>query len=176
MHLWHDISLGENAPETLTAIIEIPRGSQNKYEINKETGLISLDRVLYGANFYPFDYGFAPQTLWEDGDALDICVLTTNPLFAGCQVEVRPVGVMHMTDSGESDDKVICVPVGDPRFAHVKDLADIGEHRIKEMQHFFETYKLLQKKEVSVTGIEGADKAKESVKKSMAMYAEKFRK
>lgn len=174
MHLWHDISLGENAPETLTAIIEIPRGSQNKYEINKETGLISLDRVLFGANFYPFDYGFAPQTLWEDGDPLDICVLTSNPLFAGCQLEVRPVGVMHMVDSGESDDKVICVPTADPRFAHVKDLADVGEHRIKEMQHFFETYKLLQKKEVKITGIEGAAAAKESIKKSMAMYAEKF--
>ncbi len=174
MHLWHDIALGEKAPELLTAIIEIPRGSQNKYEINKETGLISLDRVLFGANFYPFDYGFAPQTLWEDGDALDICVLTTNPLFSGCQVEVRPIGVLHMMDSGESDDKVICVPTADPRFAHIKDIADIGEHRVKEMQHFFETYKLLQKKEVKITGIEGAKAAKETIKKSVKFYNDKF--
>lgn len=174
MHLWHDVSLGDKAPEELTVIIEIPRGSQNKYEINKETGLIALDRVLFGANFYPFDYGFAPQTLWDDGDALDIAVLTTNPLFPGCMVTVRPIGVLHMIDSGESDDKVVCVPVGDPRFAHVKDLADIGEHKVKEMQHFFETYKLLQKKEVKITGIDGAEQAKEAVTKSVKMYQEKF--
>jgi inorganic pyrophosphatase len=176
MHLWHDVSLGEKSPEELTAIIEIPCGSQNKYEISKDTGMISLDRVLFGANTYPFDYGFAPQTLWEDGDALDIAVLTTNPLFPGCVVTVRPIGVLHMVDGGESDDKVICVPVGDPRFAHIKDIADIGEHKVKEMQHFFETYKLLQKKEVKVTGIEGAAKAKETVLKSVELYNSKFKK
>lgn len=176
MHLWHDISLGEKAPQEFTAIIEIPQGSQNKYEINKETGLISLDRVLYGANQYPADYGFAPQTLWHDGDALDVLVMTTNPLFPGCMLTVRPIGVYHMMDNGESDDKVVCVPVSDPRFSHVKELKDLGEHKIKEMQHFFETYKLLQKKEVKITGIDGAAKAMETVKESVALYNKKFAK
>ncbi|MBI4121764.1 MAG: inorganic diphosphatase [Parcubacteria group bacterium] len=176
MHLWHDIPLGDKAPAEFTAIIEIPRGSQNKYEINKETGLISLDRVLFGANFYPFDYGFAPQTLWDDGDALDVAVLTTNPLFSGCVVNVRPIGVMHMVDSGEGDDKVICVPTDDPRFAHIKEIGDLGEHRIKEFTHFFETYKLLNKKEVKITGIEGAAKAQEAVLKSVELYKQKFAK
>ncbi len=174
MHLWHDISLGENAPETITTIIEIPRGSQNKYEINKETGLIALDRVLFGANFFPYDYGFAPQTLWEDGDALDICVFTTNPLFPGCQVEVRPIGVMRMDDSGESDDKIIAVPVGDPRFDHIKDVKDLGEHRVKELKHFCETYKMLQNKVVKITGVEGKKAAQETVNKAIKLYQDKF--
>lgn len=176
MHLWHDVKLGEQAPQEFTAIIEIPRGSQNKYEIEKETGLISLDRVLFGANVYPTDYGFAPQTLWDDGDAVDVMVLTTNALFPGCVVTVRPIGVLHMIDGGESDDKVICVPVSDPRFADIKDVNDLPEHRMKEIQNFFETYKLLQKKEVKVTGIEGAAAAMETMKKGMKMYAEKFNK
>lgn len=176
MHLWHDIKLGDNAPQEFTTIIEIPRGSQNKYEIEKETGMISLDRVLFGANVYPTDYGFAPQTLWEDGDALDVMVLTTNPLFPGCMVTVRPIGVMHMIDGGESDDKVIAVPTSDPRFADIKDIADLPQHRLKEIQNFFETYKLLQKKEVKVTGMEGAAAALETVKKSVKMYQDKFSK
>ena len=101
-------------------------------------------------------------------------VITTNPLFSGCQVEVRPIGVMHMMDAGESDDKVICVPTADPRFSHIKELNDLGEHRVKEMQHFFETYKLLQKKEVKITGIEGSAAAKDTVKKSIKLYKDKF--
>jgi inorganic pyrophosphatase len=176
MHLWHDVKLGDKAPQEFTAIIEIPRGSQNKYEIEKETGMISLDRVLFGANFYPTDYGFAPQTLWDDGDAVDIMVLTTNALFPGCLVNVRPIGVLHMIDGGESDDKVICVPTSDPRFADIKDIKDLPEHRLKEIQNFFETYKLLQKKEVTVTGIEGAKAALETMKKGMDMYQKKYAK
>jgi inorganic pyrophosphatase len=176
MHLWHDISAGEQAPDEVTVIIEIPRGSQNKYEIDKETGLISLDRVLFGANVYPMDYGFVPQSYWEDGDALDALVMTTNPLFPGCLVSCRPIGVMHMIDSGESDDKLICVPTKDPRFSHVQDIDDLGEHRLKELKHLFETMKILQNKEVKVTGFDHAKKAKETVKKAMKMYQEKFAK
>lgn len=174
MHLWHDLSLGDNAPEEITVVIEIPKGSQNKYEIDKETGLISLDRVLYGANFYPMDYGFVPQTLWEDGDALDAFVVTTNELFPGCVVKTRPIGVLSMIDDGESDDKLICVPVKDPRFADVKDISDLAEHHVKEMKHFLETYKMLQNKEVTISGVGGTAEAKAAIEKGVKLYQEKF--
>src|SRR3990167_10625852 len=128
MNLWHDITLGEKAPEEFNVIIEIPRGSHNKYEIDKESGLIKLDRVNYSAATYPCDYGFAPKTLWDDGDALDVIVLTTEPLFPGVLVKVRPVGLMNMIDSGDADDKVIAVPVDDPRWAQVQDIGDINPH------------------------------------------------
>jgi len=178
MNLWHDIPLGDSAPETFNAIIEIPRGSHNKYEIDKETGLIKLDRVNFSAAPYPFDYGFAPQTLWEDGDALDVVVLTTNPIPSGILLSVRPVGIMKMIDDGESDDKVIAVPVEDIRFDHVQDLADLNKHTLKEMQHFFENNKKLKKKPVEITvgGFEGRDSALAAVKRSVQLYKEKFAK
>ncbi len=174
MNLWHDVTLGKHVPEEFNTIIEIPRGSANKYEIDKETGLIALDRVLYTAQVYPVDYGFAPQTLWEDGDALDVMVLTTEPLAPAILVAVRPVGLMKMVDSGEGDDKVIVVPVDDPRFAEVKDLADVNQHQLKTIKHFFETYKQLQNKKVEVTGFEGRDAALAAVKKSIELYQAKF--
>src|SRR3989338_2713057 len=138
MNLWHDVPLGEKAPDEINVIVEIPKGSNNKYEIDKKTGLIKLDRANFSAAPYPFDYGFAPQTLWEDGDALDVVVLTTNPIPAGILVSVRPVGLMKMIDGGESDDKVLAVPTEDIRFDDVRDLADINPHTLKEMKHFFE--------------------------------------
>ncbi len=178
MNLWHDVPLGDNAPDEFNAIVEIPRGSHNKYEIDKETGLIKLDRVNFSAAAYPFDYGFAPQTLWEDGDALDVIVLTTNPIPSGILVTVRPVGLMKMVDGGESDDKVICVPTEDIRFDEVKDLADINKHTLKEMQHFFENNKKLKKKPVEITigGFEGREAAIGAVKRSVQLYKEKFAK
>lgn len=173
-NLWHDIPLGENAPETFNTIIEIPRGSNNKYEIDKETGLIKLDRTLFTAQFYPFDYGFVPQSYWHDDDPLDVCVLTTNPLVPGLLLEVRPVGVMDMIDGGESDAKIIAVPVEDPRFEHVKDLGDVNPHLKKEIQNFFETYKLLQNKEVSIDGWGDRTKAIEVINESIKLYNDKF--
>ncbi len=174
MNLWHDISVGENAPSEFNTIIEIPRGSLNKYEIDKETGLIALDRVLHTAQVYPVDYGFAPQTLWEDGDALDVMILTTEPLAPGILVRTRPVGIMHMVDGGEGDDKVIGVPVDDPRWKNVQDLNDVNEHTLKTIQHFFETYKQLQKKVVEVKGFSGKAEAEAAVVRSQALYKEKF--
>lgn len=176
MNLWHEISLGEKVPEEFNAIIEIPKGSKNKYEIDKETGLIKLDRAMKSSQDYPFDYGFAPQTLWEDNDALDVIVLSTFPLSTGILVNVRPVAVMHMTDGGESDDKIIAVPVKDPRWDNVKDLADINPHSIKEFRHFFETYKSIDGKIVTIDGVEGKEKAIEAVEKSTKLYQEKFKK
>src|SRR3989338_3282797 len=104
MNLWHEISLGKNVPNEINVIVEINKGSKNKYEIDKETGLIALDRVGHTAQDYPFDYGFAPKTLWDDGDALDVVLLTTHPIPPGILVDARPVAIMHMTDAGESDD------------------------------------------------------------------------
>ena len=176
MNLWHDISLGEKAPEEFNVIIENPKGNKNKYEIDKETGLIKLDRAMKTSQDYPFDYGFAPQTYWEDGDALDVVVLATYPIHPGILLVVRPVAVMHMTDSGDSDDKIIAVPVEDPRWENVKDLADINPHTIKEFQHFFETYKSIDNKIVTIEGVEGKDKAIEAVKRSVELYKEKFKK
>ncbi len=176
MNLWHDVPLGENAPDEFNVIIEISKGSNNKYEIDKETGLIKLDRANYSAAAYPFDYGFAPQTIWEDGDALDVIVLTTYPLQTGILVSVRPVAVIDMVDSGESDYKVIAVPTEDKRWEDVQDLADVNKHNLKEFQHFFETYKALKGKPspVEIKGIMGKKEALEAVKKSVKLYNEKF--
>lgn len=176
MNLWHDLELGEKAPEQFNVIIEIPKGSKNKYEIDKKTGLIKLDRAMKSSQDYPFDYGFAPRTLWEDDDALDVIVLSTYPLSTGILVEVRPVAVMHMTDSGEGDDKIIAVPVDDPRWDDIKDLPDINKHNLKEFKHFFETYKSIEDKVVEISGFEGRSKAIEAVEKSIKLYGEKFNK
>ncbi len=176
MNLWHDVPLGENAPEEFNAIIEIPRGSHNKYEIDKETGLIKLDRVNFSAAAYPFDYGFAPQTLWDDGDALDVIVLTTNPIPSGILVTVRPVGIMIMIDGGESDDKIICVPTEDIRFDNVKDIEDVNPHTLKEMRHFFEHNKALKKNPVviEIHGFKGREDALAAVRKSVETYKKEF--
>lgn len=175
MNLLHDVSRGEKFPETINAIIENPYGNHNKYEVDKETGLLMLDRVLYGSNFYPFNYGYVPQTHWEDGDPIDVAVYATNPLAPLCLVEVRPIGVCHMNDSGDSDDKIIAVPVKDPRFAHVKSFEDLGAFKADEMKHLFETMNLLQPgKDVKVTGFGDAAKALEVLKKSVELYQKKY--
>ncbi len=174
MNLWHDIAPG--TPEELNVIIEIPKGSHNKYEVDKDTGLIKLDRANYGAAAYPFDYGFVPQTLWDDGDALDVMVLTTYPLAPGILVTARPVAVMEMTDTGESDYKIIAVPVDDRRWDDVQDLGDLNKHNLREYQNFFETIKQLKAKPavVEVHGFKGKAEALEAVKKSFELYKKKF--
>jgi inorganic pyrophosphatase len=178
MNLWHDVPLGENAPEQINVIIEIPKNSNNKYEVDKETGLIKLDRANYSAAAYPFDYGFAPQTLWEDGDPLDVIVLTTYPLSPGILVAVRPIAVMDMIDSGEGDAKIIAVPVEDKRWDDVQDLKDLNQHALKEYQHFFETYKHLKGKPapVEIRGIGGKAEALAAIRKSVDLYKQKFSK
>jgi inorganic pyrophosphatase len=176
MNLWHDIKTGDNIPETINVIIENPRGSKNKYEIDKETGIIKLDRAMKTAQDFPFDYGFSPRTLWDDGDALDVVVLTTNPLDPGILVEVRPVGLVKMIDCGDSDDKILSVPKDDPRWEIVKDLEDINPHTLKEIKHFFETYKSIEDKVVEIQGFEKKEKAFEAIEKSIKLYNEKFSK
>ncbi|MFA6408242.1 MAG: inorganic diphosphatase [Candidatus Paceibacterota bacterium] len=170
MNLLHDIDSGTK--EKMNVIIEIPKGSHNKYEIDKKTGLIKLDRVMHSAQDYPFDYGFVPQTLWDDGDALDVVVLTTHPLVPGLLVEVRPIGIMPMVDGGEADEKIIAVASGDPRYDHVKDIADANQHVLKEISHFFLTYKQIQKKEVSVGEFDNRAAAEAAFERSRKMYDE----
>lgn len=169
MNLLHDIAPG--TADEMNVIIEIPKFSKNKYEIDKETGMIALDRVMHSAQDYPFDYGFVPQTLFDDGDALDVVLVTTYPLAPGILVKARPVAIMEMVDGGERDDKVVAVPVDDPRFDNVRDIGDLNPHFQKEMSHFFETYKKVQNKEVSVGAWHGAAEAKKAFDKSREMYA-----
>lgn len=178
MNLWHEISRGEKIPELINVIIEIPEGSSNKYEIDKATGLISLDRANYTSSPYPFDYGFVPQTLWEDNDPLDVVVLTTFPLHPGILVEVRPVAVIEMIDDGESDYKIVGVPNADRRWDDTQDLPDLNGHKIKEICHFFQTYKQLKKDgeevKVEIRGVKGRKDALAAVKKGIQLYEEKF--
>jgi inorganic pyrophosphatase len=174
MNLWHDISAGSKLPSEVNVIVEINRGSKNKYEIDKETGMIALDRVMHSAQDYPFDYGFVPQTYWHDGDALDVVLLTTYPLMPGILAKVRPVALLNMVDGGDNDNKIIAVPVDDPRFAHVQDLADINPHTLKEIEHFFATYKKIQNKTVEVSGFTDKAAAEAAITESIKLYGEKF--
>lgn len=173
MNYWHDLDPG--TPDEITAIVEIPKGSKNKYEIDKETGLIALDRAMYTAQDYPFDYGYVPQTLWDDDDAVDVIILTSNPLDSGILVRVRPVGIMNMIDDGEADDKIIAVPTTDPRFDEILELDDVNSHTIKEMEHFYSTYKNLQDKEVEVTGFKGKEAAVAAFERGKKLYNEKYK-
>jgi len=173
--LLHEVEPG-NA-DSMNVIIEIPRGSKNKYEIDKKTGLIALDRAAHTAQDFPFDYGFVPQTWWDDDDPIDVIVLTTFPLHPGVLVRVRPVGLMNMIDGGDADDKIIGVPVDDPRWEDVRDLSDINKHTLKEMQHFYENYKKLQDGEhIEITGFKDASAAKGVFERGRKLYMERVAK
>ncbi|HYF29140.1 MAG TPA: inorganic diphosphatase [Candidatus Paceibacterota bacterium] len=173
MNLLHDIPAGSK--DEMNVIIEVSKGSQNKYEIDKETGLIKLDRANYSAAAFPAEYGFVPQTLWDDGDALDVVVLTTFPIPTGVLVKVRPVALMEMIDTGENDYKVIAVPVKDKRWEDVRDLPDLNKHTLKEIQHFFETYKQLKGEEavVTINGFKGKADAEAAFEHARKLYEEK---
>jgi inorganic pyrophosphatase len=176
MNLLHDITPGKKIPNEINVIVEINKGSKNKYELDKETGLIMLDRVMYTSQDYPFDYGFVPQTHWHDGDPLDVVLLTTHPLVPGLLLTARPVGVFDMIDDGESDAKILAVPVKDPRFNDIKDLNDVNPHTIEEIKHFFETYKQIQKKTVTIPTIRDAKAALDIVTESIELYKKEFNK
>jgi inorganic pyrophosphatase len=152
IHPWHDLEPGPQPPEQVNVVVEIPRGSRNKYELDKGSGLMRLDRVLYSAVHYPGDYGFIPQTLAEDGDPCDALVLVKEPTFAGCLIEVRPLGMLRMLDHGEADNKILTVPIRDPNHEEYFDIADLPGHFLKEIEHFFQIYKDLEGKEVQVLG------------------------
>ena len=169
-----EISPGPNPPERIFVFVEIPEGSQNKYEFDEKLKVFKLDRTLHSPLHYPADYGHIPGTLCEDGDSLDVLVLVTEPTFPGCLIEARPIGAIEMEDEKGLDDKILAVPVHDPRFNHIKDIQDISQHTLKEITHFFEMYKALEpNKWVKIKGWLRAKEAKEKIKKAIQLYKEK---
>jgi inorganic pyrophosphatase len=159
----------------VTAVIEIPTNERNKYELDKKLGVFRLDRVLHSAVHYPGDYGFLPRTLGDDGDPLDVLVLMTIPVFTGCLVDARPIGLFHLIDKGVADEKVLAVPMRDPFSDGLNDLPDIQQHHLREIEHFFQVYKDLEGTGTETRGFEGAAAAREAISRAMAEYEKRFR-
>ncbi|MBS1577959.1 MAG: inorganic diphosphatase [Bacteroidetes bacterium] len=174
-HPWHGISPGENAPRIVNAIIEIPQGSRAKYEIDKDTGLLKLDRVIYSSFYYPSNYGFIPQTYGDDKDPLDILVLTSMPVQPMCLMEAKVIGVMQMIDSGDADDKIIAVANRDPSVNHYNNIEELQKHFFDEMRHFFEEYKKLENKTVVVEEFGDKVKALKIVEDGINFYKQTFK-
>jgi inorganic pyrophosphatase len=151
-----NLPLGERAPDEINVIVEIPSGSRNKYEYDKALDIFRLDRALHSPIFYPGDYGFVPRTLALDDDPLDVLILVSEPTFSGCLVAARPIGLLRMIDDGKDDDKVLAVPVGEPDYADIHNYTQIFPHQLRKIQHFFETYKLLEGKQTSTNGWDDA--------------------
>jgi inorganic pyrophosphatase len=162
-------SLNEKVP-TVTVMIEIPKGSRNKYEYDKKLKVIRFDRMLFSAVHYPSDYGFIPATLAEDGDPLDALVLVWEPTFPGCVIQAKPVGLFKMWDEKGRDQKILCVPIYDPLWNHIKDLSDVPPHLLKEIEHFFEVYKALEKKKTGVEGWAGLKSAIKTIHEARQRY------
>jgi inorganic pyrophosphatase len=161
--------------DSIEVIIEIPQGSRNKYEYDHETGVIRLDRVLHSSVHYPADYGFVPDTLSKDGDPLDVLVLTLDPTFPGCHVQARPIGVLRMIDDKGEDEKILAVPVADPRFDDIHDLPNLHGHWLREIENFFDTYKLLEEKCTELLGWSGADVARKVIDEACRRNEESLR-
>ena len=172
-NLWHDIAYGSE--DKLNVIIEIPSGSKDKYELDKETGLIMLDRVLEVSMSYPGNYGFVPQTLCEDKDPLDVILLTHSSLHPGVLVKARPVGLLNMVDSGEADEKILAVPADDPRFNEMKDIKNVPKAFLDEIYHFFLRYKDLRKGEFQIGKWGNAKQAKRAIKNSIKLYQNTYK-
>lgn len=174
LHLWHNLASGPNAPETVYAVVEVPKGNRNKYEYSKTAGVIKLDRVLYSPLHYPGDYGFIPQSYFEDGDPMDILVMMNAPTFPGCVIEARPLAMFKMIDKGEADYKVLAVPATDPNFDDYHTFDDIPRHFPREVEHFFMVYKQLQGTKVENEGWVGMEETHKAINKSIDLYKEKF--
>ena len=171
---WHDVSYGTEFPEIVDAIIEIPKGSKGKYEIDKESGLLKLDRVLFSSVHYPTNYGFIPKTYCGDKDPLDILVIMSIELPPLCLVKAKVIGVMRMTDQGEEDDKIIAVAANDESVNHINDISELPPHTIKEIRRFFEDYKALENKEVKIEHFLGKKEACQIVLDSIELYKKTF--
>jgi inorganic pyrophosphatase len=174
LHYWHDLPTGKAPPSVVDAVIEIPTNERNKYELDKASGVFRLDRVLHSAVHYPGDYGFLPRTLGDDGDPLDILVITTIPVFTGCIIECRPIGLFHLIDRGKSDEKVLAVPTGDPYADDIHALSDVPQHTLREIEHFFQVYKDLEGVTTRTRGFEGAEEAREAIVQAMELYQRTF--
>jgi inorganic pyrophosphatase len=169
---WHDIPAGPKIPDIVNVIVEIPKGSQNKYEYDRKTNMIRLDRVLFSPIFYVGDYGMIPQTLSGDGDPLDVLVLVTNPTYPGILIEARPIGLLKMKDGKRIDNKILCVANNDPRYSRYRNIKNVEEHTLKEIYHFFQVYKDLEGKKVQVIGWESVSKAKTIIRSAIKSYKE----
>lgn len=176
LHPWHGVHYGSHAPQEVTAIIEIPQGSRSKYEVDKVSGLLKLDRVIYSSFHYPINYGFIPQTLGQDGDPLDILVLCSQSIQPLCMVEAKVIGNMQMIDSGQKDDKIIAVAKEDPSVNHVTCMDEMPPHFINELRHYFEEYKTLENKKVEIDNFQDAATAYKIIQDAIDLYNENFRK
>lgn len=177
LHPWHEVAPADDLtkmPSMVNGIVEIPRGSKAKYEIDKPSGLIKLDRVLHSSMCYPANYGFIPQTLFDDGDPLDIMVLTEISLPSLTKVTARVIGMMRMVDSGDQDDKILAVAVNDMSVAHIQNLSDLPQHFFDEMRNFFDSYKKLEGKTVTVQDFPDKEAAYQTIQYALDLYRKKF--
>jgi inorganic pyrophosphatase len=173
-NLWRELRSGPNAPSVVYTIVEIPKGSRNKYEYQKHNGVIFLDRVLYSSLHYPGDYGLIPQTFYDDGDPLDILLLINEPTFPGCIIQARPLGIFRMLDRDQKDDKVLGVPATDPLFNDYQDLDDVPGGFLNEVAHFFEVYKDLEGHRTKPLGWEPAEVARAEIERAMGLFHQRF--
>jgi inorganic pyrophosphatase len=174
-HAWHDITPGEHLPADFTAVIEIPMGSTVKYELDKETGLLRLDRILYSAVYYPANYGFIPQTLAEDDDPLDVLVLCQEPVAPLTLVSARTIGLMTMIDSGKKDHKVLAVALDDPEYNTIREARELPSHRMTMLRRFFQDYKTLEGKAVEVDDMQPSAAAMPVIEDALARYSSQRR-
>jgi inorganic pyrophosphatase len=175
MHAWHDVELGDEIERHFRAVIEIPKGSKVKYELDKVTGLLALDRVLHSAVHYPANYGFLPQTFCDDGDPLDVLVLGQEPVLPLCILRAKAIGVLTMRDEKGQDDKIIAIHIDDPEYEHYRDIAELPPHRLRELERFFLDYKTLENKTVDVQHLRGRVEAEHVVRDAMRLYRECIR-
>lgn len=173
-NIWHDISPKRITPEEFICVIEIPKGSKKKYELDKETGFLMLDRILYTSTHYPANYGFIPRTYGDDGDPLDVLLLCAQTLEPLTLVKAKPIGVISMIDNGQGDEKIIAVPSNDPTYNHYTDISQLPAHIFEEMSHFFTVYKNLENKQTAVNEVMGRDQAVEIIKKAITEYIDEF--
>lgn len=172
---WHKVKIGDQAPDIVNGIIEIPKNTRAKYEVDKESGLLKLDRVLYSSMYYPANYGFIPQTYCGDKDPLDILVLSQITMEPLCMVSAKVIGAMRMQDSGDMDDKIIAVTANDMSVSHINDISELPEHFLAELRNFFEDYKKLENKTVEVENFQNAEIAREIIEQSIRDYDEQIR-
>lgn len=174
LHPWHGAHYGEDAPQIVNALIEISQGSKSKYEIDKKTGLLKLDRVIYSSFHYPVNYGLIPQTLGQDGDPLDILVMCSESIQPLCLVEAYVIGNMQMIDTGLIDDKIIAVAAKDPGVNYIKTMDDLPQHFIRVLKNYFEQYKVLENKKVEINDFQSKEKAFEIINESIEFYKQTF--
>ena len=175
VHAWHDVQLGARIDESFSAVIEIPKGSKVKYELDKETGLLRVDRILHSAVHYPANYGFLPQTYCEDGDPLDVLVLGQEPVVPLCVMRALAIGVLSMSDDKGRDDKIIAVHIDDPEYEHYRDTAELPPHRLKELERFFLDYKVLENKIVNIEDLLGRSHAEDAIREAVRLYRDTIR-